>query len=69
MLFNKDGWGKVDVPDSVSYLHWTPIFKWYSDRCASRIDTKETHGQKRLDYMLKNDSQSGFNNWETYITL
>ena len=57
------------MPNSVTYLHWTPIFKQYMDRYASRIDTKETRGQKRLDYMLKNDNQTRFNNWETYITL
>ena len=27
---------KVDVPNSVTYLNWTPILEWYVVRCGSK---------------------------------
>ena len=29
-------WNKVDVPNSVTYLYWTPIFEWYGVWCCSK---------------------------------
>ena len=27
---------KVDVPNTITYLNWTPTFEWYVVRCGSR---------------------------------
>ena len=46
---------KVDVPNSVTYLHWTPIFEWYVDWCGSQntYQKGDTCGYNILDCMLK----------------
>ena len=32
---------KVDMPNSVTHLIWTPIFEWYVARCGSKNGYKK----------------------------
>ena len=27
---------KVDIPNSITYFDWTPLFEWYVVRCSSK---------------------------------
>ena len=44
---------KVDVPNLVFDLKYTPIFEWYMVGNNVRTDTKKIGVEKRLDYVLK----------------
>ena len=41
------------MPNSITYLNWTPIIEWYVVWCGSKNKYQKAIFNKRWDYVLK----------------
>ena len=64
---------KVNLPNSVIYLHWTPIFEWHVIRCGSKIIHLKRHVFNRdwttCSNIVNHSRVNSQHNWGPYMVV